>query len=276
MASSNGKDKIILLIIDPQNDFHAGGSLAVAGSHEDSQRVAMFIKDNSSKIAEIILTMDSHHKIHIAHAAFWTSDKGESPKPFTFITKDDVANGIWKPKDPSKLEHCIQYISSLAERNRFVLCIWPEHCLIGTKGHAVEPIIGEAVQAWSRQSRKQIQYLMKGSNCLVEMYSAVCAEVPLSEDPSTSLHTDLLAQLNTADLLLICGQARSHCVNFTTRDILANWKSSPSIIHVLQDGCSSVPGFEADGEKFLEDMKAAGVNVVNTQDIFNSIAKDVS
>ena len=32
-----------LLIIDPQNDFHAGGSLAVPGADEDALRLAAWI-----------------------------------------------------------------------------------------------------------------------------------------------------------------------------------------------------------------------------------------
>lgn len=53
--------KVILLIIDPQVDFHPGGSLAVAGADEDSQRIADFIDSNIDKIDEIYVTLDTHH-----------------------------------------------------------------------------------------------------------------------------------------------------------------------------------------------------------------------
>ena len=53
--------KIILLIIDPQIDFHPGGSLAVAGANEDSERIATFIASNQQIISEIYVTLDSHH-----------------------------------------------------------------------------------------------------------------------------------------------------------------------------------------------------------------------
>jgi len=42
--------------------------------------------------------------------------------------------------------------------------------------------------------------------------------------------------------LLICGQALSHCVNYTTRDIIEHWDKNPSSLVLLTDGMSkSVP-----------------------------------
>ena len=53
--------KLILLIIDPQHDFHPGGSLAIPGADEDSARIAAFIDRHISAIDEIYVTLDSHH-----------------------------------------------------------------------------------------------------------------------------------------------------------------------------------------------------------------------
>lgn len=50
-----------LLIIDPQNDFHVGGSLGVPGAHEDSERTANFIRRHIDDISEIYITLDTHH-----------------------------------------------------------------------------------------------------------------------------------------------------------------------------------------------------------------------
>eukprot|EP00597_Dinobryon_sp_UTEXLB2267_P010866 CAMPEP_0170100334 /NCGR_PEP_ID=MMETSP0020_2-20130122/1595_1 /TAXON_ID=98059 /ORGANISM="Dinobryon sp., Strain UTEXLB2267" /LENGTH=117 /DNA_ID=CAMNT_0010323207 /DNA_START=38 /DNA_END=388 /DNA_ORIENTATION=+ len=43
-AHHNQTPKTSLFIIDPQVDFHPGGSLAVPGANEDSQRIADMIK----------------------------------------------------------------------------------------------------------------------------------------------------------------------------------------------------------------------------------------
>lgn len=103
--------KNILLIIDPQNDFHPQGgtpgtklyhpegSLAVSGANEDSERIAEFIFKNYKNIHEIYVSMDSHHPSHIAHGMFWSNSKGEQPSPFTLISNEDICNGIWLPRD---------------------------------------------------------------------------------------------------------------------------------------------------------------------------------
>jgi nicotinamidase/pyrazinamidase len=51
------------------------------------------------------------------------------------------------------------------------------------------------------------------------------AEVPDEEDPATQLNTALIASLDQADLLIIAGEASSHCVKATTEHIVANLPS---------------------------------------------------
>ncbi len=57
--------KAILLIIDPQIDFHPGGSLGIPGANEDSERTASLILQNIDEIDEIYVTLDSHHVRHL-------------------------------------------------------------------------------------------------------------------------------------------------------------------------------------------------------------------
>ena len=143
-----------------------------------------------------------------------------------------------------------------------MLIIWPEHCLIGTPGHAVEPNINSALQEWAHNNpTSTVRYINKGMNCLTEMYSAIAAEVPLASDPQTNTNLPLLDLLNTADKLVICGQALSHCVNFTMRDVLANWTKANSQLVLLTDGASAVPGFEASSTQFVQDMRDVGCTV---------------
>ena len=68
--------------------------------------------------------------------------------------------------------------------------------------------------------------------------------------------------------LVMCGQALSHCVNYTVRDIVDHWpQDEMDKLTILSDCASSVPGFESAGEKFVKDMKEVGVNV-ETSDTF--------
>ena len=59
--SKNPTNKVILLIIDPQIDFHPGGSLGIVGANEDSERTAKLILTHINDIDEIYVTLDSHH-----------------------------------------------------------------------------------------------------------------------------------------------------------------------------------------------------------------------
>lgn len=61
-------------------------------------------RENADKFGQMFVTLDSHHRTHIAHSASWNSKadgSGESPSPFTLITHDDVMNGRWFPTNPS-------------------------------------------------------------------------------------------------------------------------------------------------------------------------------
>lgn len=67
-------DKNCLFLIDPQNDF-VNGSLQVDGAKQDSIRTAAFIYHNINDIDNIIVTLDTHAKFHIAHPDFWQMKK---------------------------------------------------------------------------------------------------------------------------------------------------------------------------------------------------------
>ena len=135
--------------------------------------------------------------------------------------------------------------------NKFQLMIWPEHGLKGDpeKGYGWEivPIIQQALDKWSfvqtklRNRKIEVEKIEKGLDVHTEMYSAIRAEVPYTEvDPITKQRTthtnyDLLTKLKHADKLLVCGQALSHCVNYTMRDMV-NEHCDPSKIYLLVDG----------------------------------------
>jgi len=284
-------DKITtLLIVDPQKDFHPGGSLAIPTADDDAQRIAQLITSHSSQITRIVTTMDSHLKLHIAHPGFWVSgsDNTTQPDPFTIISSQDIVDGKWKPRASLNLDlgedqmdgsifggldqvlntegqidllkYSIEYTKRLEEKGKFKLCIWPEHCLVGKSGHCVVDPIMKAIDEWSMSTGGSVEYVLKGQNLITESYSALEAEVPVTK--GTSFNEALQKRLEESDHLLVCGQAMSHCVNYTLRSIVERWpKSKYGNITLLSDCTSSVPGFEEAGETFQQDMNAIGVNV---------------
>jgi nicotinamidase-related amidase len=97
-----------------------------------------------------------------------------------------------------------------------------------------------------------------------EPSEALQAEVPVDSK-------GLLNALRESRRLFVCGQALSHCVNFTVRDLVANMGSrSLDSIAILRDCTSAVPGFEEEGSAFLEDMKAKGLRVVTTYEAWDT------
>lgn len=268
-----------LLIIDPQNDFHGGGSLAVPGADEDAMRTNQFILANLDNITRIVITLDSHHKIDIGHGGFWTAgdDSTRRPAPFTLISKEDVEKRVWVPQLGEHEEHCRWYLESLESKGRFKHIIWPEHCLIGTTGHAVKASIMEAAHIWCDKHNKQVEWVIKGENPLTEMYSALAAEVPIDVDIKTCMNQNLRNTLlpsksNPESQLIVCGQAMSHCVNFTLRDICAgtqdNTETDIKKIALLSDCASPVAGFEGEADTFVADMKSLGVRVCTSLEVF--------
>jgi nicotinamidase/pyrazinamidase len=255
-----------LLIIDPQNDFHPGGSLAIPTADADAERIACLIRAHAQNIDRIVVTLDSHQRVHIAHAIFWVNDAGEHPPPFTLITSDDVAAGTWHAADPRKQRAAEEYTRKLEEGGRFTLCVWPEHCIIGSVGHNVRPSILAAINEWAESRMSEVTFVWKGTNCLTEMYSALRAEVPDESDDRTLLNEGLLRALRESRSVIVCGQALSHCVNFTVRDLVEQVGSSS--VTILVDATSAVPGFEETGRTFLEDMKRKGVRLETTETCF--------
>jgi nicotinamidase-related amidase len=258
-----------LLIIDPQNDFHEGGSLAVVGAKADSARTAQMIEAHLDDITQISVTLDSHLKLHIANPFFWVDKNKNHPPPFTLIEEKDIQSGNWVPSRPELLHHALEYVRGLDQNKRFKLLIWPEHCLIGTSGHNVVEPLNTALQNWSGHNLDVVNYVNKGTCPLTEMYSGMKADVELPHDDTTKLNRRLLKRLLEADRVLVCGQALSHCVQFTTRDLVTNWpKDRLKNIWLIEDQCSAVTGFENQAADFVKEMRAAGVTVCKSVDAF--------
>lgn len=259
---------IHLLIIDPQADFcDPKGSLCVLGADEDMMRLGTFIERVGSRLSRINVTLDTHHLKDIAHPGFWVNGEGQSPPPFTIINVEQVENGEWRAKNPQEQKRAAIYVKSLQDNNRYALCIWPPHCLIGTPGHNVFSELARTLLEWEAK-HGWVDYVTKGSNPYTEHYSAVLADVVDATDPTTALNTRLIETLEDADMLLVAGEASSHCVANTLRDIIDNFGvDSARKVTLLEDCMSPVPGFEKLAADFIDDMRTKGVKVARSTDV---------
>lgn len=260
--------KTQVLLIDGQHDFCSpDGALYVEGADKDMERFATMIERIGDKVHSINATLDSHRPIDVAHPIMWENTQGEHPNPFTIISKEDVQNGIWKSTVPHYQKRLANYVEQLEINGRYPLCIWPYHCIIGEKGHQLYEPVAKAFRDWQLKKFKIVNYVTKGSNPFTEHYSAVQADVIDPTDPSTHLNTTLLKMLNDS-MVIVAGEALSHCVLNTIKDVIDNFSpAQASNIILLEDCMSSVTGFEKEGQAFLDEMKGLGVQIKNSTDI---------
>jgi nicotinamidase/pyrazinamidase len=262
--------RVHLLAIDPQWDFcHPDGALFVPGATEDmNERLPAMIRRLGSKLDDIHVTLDCHHLIDVAHPAMWKDANGKQPGPFTIISATDVQDGVWTPVIPSLTRRFIAYAKGLEKSGRYPLCVWPPHCLIGTLGNTVMPELMKALLEWEANNLAMVDYVSKGSNIYTEHYSAVQAEVPDPDDPSTQINTTLIKTLMEADVLAIAGEAGSHCLANTVRDIATGFGDDSYIAKMvlLTDATSPVPSFEKLQEDFVRELTSRGMKTSTTVD----------
>lgn len=260
--------QIHLLIIDPQKDFcDPNGSLYVPGADQDMDRVAGLIARLGSKLSTIVVTLDSHHKVDISHPIWFKDSAGAQPPPFTVITAGDVRTGKWTTTRPGAYKRTLSYLDALATGGRYPHVIWPYHCLIGDEGHNVWPALAESIHLW--EDRFAIaDFVTKGSNPWTEHFSAVQAEVPDPTDPTTQVNTGLISTLEDADIVLLAGEALSHCLANTVRDVASKFQSPRYVskLVLLSDAASNVTTFEHYGDEFVRELTAKGMQVSTTKD----------
>ena len=254
--------KIHLVVIDPQYDFcDPKGALYVKGAEEDTKRVASFVRRCKRKLDDIHVTLDSHHLIDVGHPAMWRDSNGNPPPPFTAIAAKDIETGKWTPFKPSLRKRMHEYAMALEKGGRYPLMVWPPHCLIGTIGQTVVSDLSATLHEWCLSAGATVNYVTKGSNPYTEHYSAIQAEVPDPQDPTTQINTPFIKMLMDADEIAVAGEAGSHCLKFSVEDVLANFKDDKHAkkMVMLECGFSPVPGFEQAQEDFVKDMKKRGM-----------------
>jgi nicotinamidase/pyrazinamidase len=269
-----------LLIIDPQNDFcdlpaaylprdaASVPALPVPGAHADMLRVAGLITQGGAGLSAISVTLDSHHRIDIAHPAFWMDGQGQPVAPFTQITAADVAQGKYAPRDPGAMARTVAYLEQLDAAGRYTLMVWPTHCEIGSWGHNVHADVRASYNGWEESSMRTVAKIVKGSNPWTEHYSAIQAEVPDDDDIGTQMNRAFLATLAQSDQVYITGEAGSHCVKATTEHIVENWDQARLSQLVLVTDCMSpVSGFDAQYNDFIAAMRKRGLRIAQASDV---------
>ena len=253
------------LIIDAQYDFcHPDGALFVPGAVADMQRLSRLITAQAARIDHIVVTLDTHPVNDISHPSYWQDAQGNFPSPFTPITADDIRSGKWTPRfEP---QQALAYVENLERQGEFGHFIWPEHCLWGSRGAALDDKLLTALRTWTRRGR-DYRAVIKGTHPQTEHFGIFKAQIPIAGAPETQLNGPLIEQLATYDRVYLAGEAKSHCVATSLKQALDFAPHLTARLVVVEDAASDVTGLGHLGDPIYAQARRQGVQFVRTTDL---------
>jgi nicotinamidase-related amidase len=285
--------RVCLLVVDAQNTFCTPGfELFVAGRSgtgalDDNRRLCEFIYRNLGLITQTVATLDTHQAFQLFHAPLLVDEDDRHPTPYTLVSTADVEAGRWRVSEQAASalglefeyaqKHLLAYVRALESGGKYELTAWPFHAMLGGVGHALVAAVEEAVFFHTIARSSQTSFEMKGQSPLTEHYSALGPEVArdFAGTPLGTRNGRLIERLLRFDAVLVAGQAKSHCVEWTIedllRDSLVREHGLADRLYLLED-CTSpvvVPGVvdytDAADEAFAR-FAAAGAHVVRSTD----------
>ncbi len=289
------KTKVHLLVIDDQADFSFPGAPLFVGGRSGTgamdahQNLVEFIYRNLDTISDITCTLDTHVQFQVFFNSAHLDEQGNHPEPNTIITADEYRHGKYRPNPAMAKQVCrgdlmwlqkqfTHYCEELEKSGKHSLMLWPYHCLLGNAGHRLAGVVDEArlFHGFARGAANTPS--VKGGNPLTENYSIFRPEVTTCWDGRPILgnvqtNTQLLDQLLVADVVVLAGEAASHCVKTSIEDLLGYvMQQDPSLakkMYIMQDCTDSVviPGvfdFTDDADAAMQEFAAAGMHLVDS------------
>lgn len=258
------KERVLFIGIDVQQDFMDNGALGVPGAHGDVERMTRFIYNNMDKISNIAVSIDTHTPHQIFHPCWWIDENGNNPAPYTPITLADLDSGKWRAVINPMASR--DYVEHLEKDGKKTLVVWSYHCIQGTTGCALENQFSNMIYFHSAAKRYALQPIVKGQDPLSEMYGIIKPEY----DTKGYINIKFLNKIEQYDKIVIAGEAKSHCVMESIKQILEHYETRPEVtkkIYILDDCMSIIPGFEdATAQAFDEFKSKYHVNLVNSTD----------
>ena len=215
------KEKVTaLILVDLQNDFVPGGSLAVA----EGDRLAHLANQLMPQFSQVVATQDWHPPDHQSFA---------SQHPNRAIGDEIQLNG-------------------LAQR------LWPDHCVQQTPG-------ADLVAELNLASIHHVS--RKGTDPTIDSYSGFF-------DNGHRQTTDLDAFLkrNLVTEVFVMGLATDYCVKFTAMDAIQLGYQT----NLIFDGCRGVDLQPGDVSRAVEEMRAAGVHILQSDQLIHGSSSSES
>jgi nicotinamidase/pyrazinamidase len=200
-----------LIIVDVQNDFIAGGALAVP----EGGQVVPLINRLQERFDLIVATQDWHPA---NHGSFAANHSGKRP-------------------------------GEMIELAGLPQVLWPTHCVQNSAGADFAPGLDRT--RWDR-------VFQKGEDAAVDSYSGFFDN---GRRRATGLGDYLRAR--GAKEIYAVGLATDYCVKFTALDARALGFETA----LIEDACRGVELAPGDCARAVEEMRAAGVRIVNSGEI---------
>jgi nicotinamidase/pyrazinamidase len=209
-----------LIIVDVQNDFIAGGALAVP----DGEAVVPVINRLQPQFDLVIATQDWHPP---EHGSFAANHSGKS-------------------------------VGEFIDLQGLPQILWPTHCVQNSPGADFAPGLEQA--GWNGVFRK-------GDDPAIDSYSGFFDN---GQQRSTGLGDYLQAQ-GVTDIHVV-GLATDYCVKFTALDA----RRLGFGVSLIEDACRGVDLTPGDSARAVEEMRAAGVRIVNSASMLDADAEPLN
>lgn len=273
--------RVAALGIDAQVAFCCpGASMFVPGAVDDCRRTLAWLYRNLDRITQLFFSLDTHRVFQIFHPSWWVDESGAHPAPFTPVTAEAVRGGRFRAvRHPAE---SAEYVEKLEASGKYVLTIWPYHALAGGVERALEPALTEAAVFHSLVRSAEPRFEAKGAQATTESYSVLAPEVrELGGRRLGAFDAALFDALIAFDRVYVFGQAKSHCVLATLRDVRERAAAlDPRLLRkfwILEDATSPMPAparapvppaldFPRLADAAFAELRAAGMNVARTTD----------
>lgn len=154
--------KKILIIVDPQNDFIEGGSLAVEGARKAMNNLTKHLQARGDEYDHIYVSLDTHNPTSLAFKMNWLGPGLDNVITGSRFPVDDIKSGRIYPRFKYTRD---QDVAAVLKQPNFV--VWPPHCIKGTPGHNIyEPLETELIKL-----KDKVTFLTKGNEDAWHNYS---------------------------------------------------------------------------------------------------------
>jgi nicotinamidase/pyrazinamidase len=165
-----------------------------------------------------------------------------------------VATQDWHPANHGSFaaNHAGRQVFDLASLGGLPQVLWPSHCVQGTSG---------AEFAAGLDSTRISKVVHKGTDPEIDSYSGFFDN---GHSKATGL-ADYLHGRHVSDVHVV-GLATDYCVKFTALDA----RKLGFATYLIADACRGVDLKPGDVERAIEEMQAAGVQVVHSNDVLRA------